>query len=188
MSRTSVRIALLLLLLAILAGCVSIPLGTLWRMRNFGAADLAMIDPEQLRVAGLVEPGPMRLDPERTVLTLKLTREHEASDTYIFGLRSASTHDAQLVPNNDPRWQVMELDDAARTAMRRLLPEFETIKQHYNGFSLKVESKFMGDMPTDIETMRLSLRVQLAADQEPLVLFDRARIPVDRSASDSQEG
>lgn len=167
--------------LVLLAGCTSIPLGTLWKMRDFGKDDLAAIDPQALRVAGLVEPGPL-LDPARSVLTLTLTLTPEQGppERHAFGLRNARLYSAQLVPAGDPRWQIFELDDTGRAEMRRLLPILDTIEERHERFAFDVKMQMAGDLPADVDMLRMSIRVQLAAGQEPLVLLDRAPMPIER--------
>ena len=44
-----------LLMTAALAGCTSIPVSTLWRLRNFGPEQLFALDPTELRAAARVE-------------------------------------------------------------------------------------------------------------------------------------
>lgn len=99
-----VRPALLGLLLWLLAGCTSIPLGTLWKLRNSGVEALATLDPEQLRVASRIEPAPLHLDPARSKLILTLMPRGGAVPVrHTFGLRPAKVYSGLLVPAGDRR-------------------------------------------------------------------------------------
>ena len=173
------RAACILAALA-MAGCMSIPLATMWQLRNFSAEDVAAVDPAALRVATLVEPGNARFDPSRSKLTLTLARKSGTAEPHVFGLRAASVQGGAIVPTADPRWQVLELDAQGRAAMRALQPRLAKIREHYTGATFDVSMKLDEDIPVDVDDVRFSVRLQLAADQAPLVLFDRARIPVDR--------
>ena len=163
---------------ALLAGCMSVPLSTMWQLRSFSAEDLAAIDPAELRVASLVEPGPSRLDPTRSKLTLTLDTKAGAPEVHAFGLRLAQVQGGPIMPADDPRWQVLELDAGGLAAMRALKPRLANIREHYTGATLDVAMKLADGMPEGIDELRFSVRVQLADDQAPLVLFDRARVPV----------
>ena len=165
---------------ALLAGCMSVPLATMWQLRSFTAEDLAAVDPGQLRVAALIEPGSSRLDPGRSKLTLTLDPKVGAPETHVFGLRVSPIQGGPILPADNPAWQVLELDAGGRAAMRALQPRLAKIREHYTGAKLDVKFKLADGIPKGVDEARFSVRVQLADDQQPLVLFDRARVPVER--------
>ena len=166
--------------IALLAGCMSIPLATMWQLRGFEVADLAALDPAGVRVAGLIEPGTGRIDTAKSTLTVKLAAKGDGPDeVHAFGLETAPVQGGPILPGNDPRWQVLQLDPAGLAAMRRLQPRLARIKDDYAGWSLSVSLQLLGGPPKDVDELRFSVRVQLAADQAPMTLFDRARVPVD---------
>ena len=171
----------------LLCACASIPLGTLWQLRDFGPADLATIDPEEVRVAVRIDPPPLRTDPQRTRLSLLLTPRNGAPpERYSFGLRGSQIFRAVLAPQHDPHWQVMELNDTARSRMRALQPRLLAARQLYKTASLKVDSKFVGEPPPELQYMMFSIRVQLDETRPPIVLFDRARLKIERETETSQ--
>ena len=45
----------LLALAALVAGCTSVPLSTMWRLRNFGPDQLLALEPTELRAAARVD-------------------------------------------------------------------------------------------------------------------------------------
>ena len=167
----------------LLAGCMSVPLATMWQLRSFEVADLAALDPAQVRVAGLIEPGNGRIDTLKSTLTIKLTPKGDGADeVHAFGLALAPIQGGPILPGNDPRWQVLQLDPAGLAAMRGLQPRLTRIEDDYAGWSLSVSLKLQGGPPKDVPELRFSVRVQLADDQAPMTLFDRARVPVDQGS------
>jgi len=165
---------------ALLVGCMSVPLATMWQLRSFTAEDLAAVDPAQLRVAVLIEPGSSRLDPAHSKLTLALDPKTGAPETHVFGLRVSPIQGGPILPADNPAWQVLELDAGGQAEMRALQPRLAKIREHYTGATLDVKFKLADGMPKGIDEARFSVRVQLADDQQPLVLFDRARVPVEQ--------
>ena len=167
----------------LLAGCMSIPLATMWQLRSFEVADLAALDPAEVRVAGLIEPGSGRIDTSKSTLTVTLTPKGDGADeVHAFGLELSPVQGGPILPGNDPRWQVLQLDPAGLAAMRRLQPRLERIEDDYAGWSLSVSLQLLGGPPKDVPELRFSVRVQLADDQEPMTLFDRARVPVEQGS------
>ena len=178
-ARGVATLAIALVLAVGLAGCASIPLSTIWKMRNFSAASLAAIDPAQVRVGVLVEPGSGRIDPGKSTLQVTLTPKEGAPEVHRFGLQRARVQGGAVVPGGDPRWQVLQLDAAGATAMRALMPRFEHLERDYSGWTLNVGAGGMDPPPAGTQFMFISIRVQLADDQDPIVLFDRAKVAME---------
>lgn len=170
-----------LLMVLMLCGCMSVPLATMWQMRNFEASDLMQVQPEQIRLAGKIDPAPIAIVPARSHLALVLVpRAQGAADVqYEFGLRNARLSESGLVPSADPRWQVFELDDKGIAAWKRLQPELINLKANYQGATFKFEFKTEGNAPAGTDAWITSARLQLGPSQQPLTLMDRARIPID---------
>lgn len=179
------KLSLMFALFALLAGCASIPLGTLWKMRNFDAADLAKVQPQQVRLAGRVDPAPQVVDPTRSKLVLKLTpkAKGEPEREYVFGLHISRDYDPKLIPESDPhhRWRVFELDDAGLAAWSRLQPELADARQHYRAFSFLCRFKTDGALPAGTEALTISARLELDPEQGPMTLLDRKRFVLDGS-------
>ena len=77
---------------------------------------------------------------------------------------------------------MLQLDAAGLAAMRKLQPRLTRIEDDYAGWSLSVSLQLQGGPPKDVPELRFSVRVQLADDQAPMTLFDRARVPVDHDS------
>ncbi|MGP1667634.1 MAG: hypothetical protein ACTS5I_17385 [Rhodanobacter sp.] len=160
---------------------MSIPVSTMWQMRSFAPSDLVRTQPEQIRLAGMIEPAPLIIDPARSHLALVLSpRAVGAPDEeYTFSLRTASTYDPRLVPNTDQRWNVLEFDDNGLAAWRKLQPALADIKQHYRSAVFKFEFKTHGTAPAGTDAWIISARLQLAPNQQPLTLLDHVRVKLD---------
>lgn len=167
-------------LCAVLSACASIPLGTLWQLRGFGAEELAALAPEQLRVAARADAPPMALGADGLRLVLELTPRDAARgpERHVFALRPARVGDAALAPPGGRPWQVYALDEAGLRAMRALQPRLATAKTHYRAFSFSVGSDFDDTLPPGTREVVFSVRLRLSDAQAPFTLFDRAKIPV----------
>ena len=170
-------------LLMMLAGCASIPLGTLWKMRGFDAEDLAHIDAQQIRLAGRIDPAPQRVDPARTHLELRLMPRVEGApdEHYAFSLRVSDVYDPELIPEPDPqhRWVVLELDDAGLAAWHRLQPKLVDVKKNYRGASFSFEFKSTEEDSHEFDAIQVSARLELDPEQGPLTLLDHKRFDLD---------
>lgn len=170
----------------VLAGCASVPLGTLWRLRNFSPQDLYAVKPAQVRLAGRVDPTPLRIDATRSGLVLKLTPRASgaAQEVYRFGLRASVVYDPRLVPDagdGGRRWQVFALDDAGVAAWNRLRPKLKDIKQQYRAASFAFRFETDRKPGASVRALVVSARLQLAPEQAPLVLLDDKSLPIDRN-------
>lgn len=174
------RIAALLVGVALLTGCMSIPLSTMWAMRSFEPGDLAAIEPGDVRVATLVEPSIGGIDPDKARLKLTLTPRQGEPEVHVFGLVLSPVQGGPIVPGGHPQWQVLQLDPAGVAAMRALEPRLSDLESHYKGWALNVSVQGLDKTPKHVDTLYFSVRVQLARDQAPLTLFDRAEIEMER--------
>ncbi len=116
-----------------LAGCSSIPLSTMWKMRSFGPDDFAKIQPADMRVKVQVPPGcgldfkekPPRLDftiesgGKTTVGKMVLEKVTEADVTEkagAFSSRTITHHQYELKFTADSLTQFALLQKLVRTA------------------------------------------------------------------------
>ncbi len=184
LSRPGVRLTLAAASLIMLAGCASIPLGTLWKMRSFDADDLARIDAREIRLAGRIDPAPQRVDPSRTHLELSLVPRVEGApdEHYAFSLRVSDDYEPALIPEPDPqhRWVVLELDDAGLAAWQRLQPKLVNVKKNYRGASFSFEFKATDEGSEKFDAIWVSARLELDPQQGPLTLLDRKRFKVEQ--------
>lgn len=168
-------------LLLLLGACASIPLSTMWRMRNFGAAELAAIDPAALRVATRMEPAQLRLDPAKAQLVLALTpRAGGPDEVHAMQLREASVANGDLVPGDPADWQVFRLAEHSAAMLREAVPRFtRDMDADYTGATFSVKFGFTdAGALAGRDALRATVRLALAADQQAFTLLDRVSIPV----------
>src|SRR5690606_29122868 len=178
---------LILLVLFFVGGCASVPLGTMWKLRNFEPADLAKLEPSEIRVATLIQPGPQKLDPERSKLVLQLEpRDGGETEIHQFGLMFSTTDSA--IPPGQPHvgWQNFALNDAGTTAFRSLHPQLVSVKDNYKSLTFKVQFGLVeAQLQERPSHLNVSARLRLASDQNVLTLLDGARIAMNyESATD----
>lgn len=170
--------------LLLLGACASVPLSTMWRMRDFGAADIAAIDPEALRLATHLQPAGLQVDAARATLTLELMpRAGGDVERHVLQLRDASVGPDGLVPAGEADWQIFRLTPESAAALRAAATRFgPAMEQDYSGASFKVNFAFVDGAPlAGVDALRATVRLVLAADQSPFTLLDGARIPVEHA-------
>ena len=150
-----------LLLAALLgAGCTSIPVSTLWRLRNFGPEQLFALDPTQLRAAA-------RVDARALMKNVTISIDVQSSDgsarrAYVLPLEQP-IQDARLDrPPVDRRWFAFALS-------KQGLAEYERIKREYASLpkggrsTIGVSASDAGTIPPEL--MRaFPLRVDVLLD------------------------
>lgn len=169
-----------------LSCCAGVPLGTLWRLRDFSPEDLYAVKPAQIRLAGRVDPMPLRFDAARSGLMLELTPRAAgvAQEVYRFTLHTSTAYDPRLVPQTGEggrRWQIFALDDAGIAEWNRLRPKLKDIKRQYRAGSFSFHFETDRKPDASIHTLVVSARLQLAQDQAPLVLLDDKSLPIARA-------
>lgn len=165
----------------LLTACASVPISTMWKMRDFGPADIAALDPETLRVATLLDPVRLRVDPAKATLLMTLVpRAGGADEVYTMQLREALVGNDDLVPRDAIGWQILRLTPESAAMMREALPRVtRDMKADYTRFSFKVAFGLTdSDTLAGEDEMRVTVRLALAADQEAFTLLDRATIPI----------
>ena len=174
------RIAAIAAVFALLAGCASIPLSTLWRLHNLDASDLAQIQARDVRLAGLIDPAPLTIDAAHSSLLLILPADDRGKRArYRFGLRETKVYDSRLIPDSSPRWQAFELDAAGLAVWAKLRPRFLELRQNYGRVDFYFSFQLKGKPPKGADMLIASARLQLEKAQAPLVLLDRKRIHFD---------
>lgn len=176
------RIAVLLCVSILLAGCASIPLATMWKMRNFGNDDLARVQARAVRLA--IGSMPPALQPEQNPPELQLSLypklDKAPPETYVFSMKAAQTWPADLIPDDEPQdaWAVYALDENGIAAWQRLKPKLQSLEKQYKkaAFATLMNTEF--DFQQKRETITFSARLFLNAEQGPLTLLDHVEAKV----------
>lgn len=174
-TRAAIRFAALTCGLALAAGCVSVPLSTLWKMRRFGPQDLLQLDPAALRVAATTAEG-VQPDPAKTTLRIGLVEKDGSKRTLNLALEEA---EREAPPDAVLAWTILKADAASS---RVLLELRDSLRAHPEAMprsaSLDVDV-FMKERPAAaIKTLHLHVSLRLGTDQAWLPLFDGVAVPV----------
>lgn len=114
------------LTVALLGGCAGVPWSTLWRMRDFGPADLVRLDPAHLRAAVQL-PVAVDLKNGVTTLAIGLTRKDGGKKKFVLPLRRVAEGravDPGLPPAGDSRhWLLFRLTAEGVQSFRHLQDE-----------------------------------------------------------------
>ena len=162
-----------------LAGCASIPLGTLWKLRGFDENTLVQLEPSDLRAALSLAPA-VAVQPESVKLSLELSRDNAGPERHAFGLEPA-TGPGPL--DSERRYSLWRLDDAGIRALasvqRSLRAAQASDTDAYSGatFSVNFQPDFQGDPP---EALQVSVQLLLAPEDGWLLLLDEAELPINR--------
>ena len=173
--RDAFRGAVLACGLALAGGCVSVPLSTLWKMRDFGPQELLQLDPAALRVAATTAEG-VQPDPAKTRLRIGIVEKDGAKRVLDLALEEAKH---ETPPDAALAWTILKTDAASS---KILLDLRDALRAHPEampkGASIDVDV-FMKDRPAaEVKTLHLYVSLRLGADQAWMPLFDGVAIPV----------
>jgi hypothetical protein len=146
-----------------LAGCMSIPVSTLWRLRSFDIDDLLALNPADLRAAVLSDP---RVRFAYVDLNITLQLKAQAEERTVIRLDALQKGDARLERAADNRrWTIFALDAAGIAAFDRLRQGLARARGQSGGsLTLGVSTK-EAEVPPDLAT-RLPLRLDLLLDSK----------------------
>jgi hypothetical protein len=150
----------LLALVALTAGCTSVPIATLWRLRNFGPDQLFALDPTELRAAA-------RVDSRATMRNVTISVDVEPNDgatrrAYVIPLEQPAS-DARLErAPADRRWYAFALSPEGLAEYQRIRREYGSLPKGSRG-TVRIAAKDDGSVPPAL--MRaFPLRVDLLLD------------------------
>ncbi|HET9025536.1 MAG TPA: hypothetical protein VFN64_13255 [Burkholderiaceae bacterium] len=150
-----------LLALALLtAGCTSVPLSTMWRLRSFSADQLFALDPTQLRAAA-------RVDARAKMKDVTISLEVEPSDgsarrTYLIPLEQP-VNDLRLErPPADRRWFAFGLSKPGLVEYQRIKREYASVPKGSRG-TVKIAASDDGTIPPELKHA-FPLRVDVLLD------------------------
>ena len=174
------RVLPLLLVAALLGGCASVPLGTLWKMRNFSPRDFIGLDPAGLRAAVNV-PDAWRLQPAGHVLELDMKIEGGAEVHARVPLEAELTlrESADFAAIDDAHWHLLKVAPEGVDEMKRFQAFVAGIPQGSHGsFALNVTPKL--DLTPESKAKfaaggkvgEISVALRLADEQDWVLLVD----------------
>jgi hypothetical protein len=142
------------------AGCTSVPLATLWRLRNFGAEQLFAFEPTQLRAAA-------RVDSRATIKNVTITIDIEPPDasarrSYALPLEQP-VRDPRLEPAPaDRRWYAFALSSHGLVEYQRIKREYASVAKGSRGI-VKISASDDGTIAPELRR-RFPLRLDILLD------------------------
>lgn len=150
----------LLALAALGAGCSSVPLSTMWRLRDFNADQLLALDPTELRAAA-------RVDTRAAMKNVTITLEVEPADgsarrVYLIPLEQPVSDPRLERAPKDRRWFAFGLSKQGLVEYQRIKREYGSIPKGSRG-AVKIAAADDGTIPPEL--MRaFPLRVDILLD------------------------
>jgi hypothetical protein len=155
-----VRRRSLVALALLAAGCTSVPLSTMWRLRSFSAEQLFALDPAHLRAAA-------RVDARATMKNVTITLDVEPADgsagrTYLIPLERPVDDPRLERPPADRRWFAFALSKPALAEYQRIKREYASVAKGSRG-TLKIAASDDGTIPPELKRA-FPLRVDVLLD------------------------
>ena len=170
-------------IVSILAGCGSIPLGTIWRMKDFTIQDVAEIDPNELR-AKIIAPDiiPKEEDSRLDIGFL----DNDSNDVYDFPLE---------IIDRKEETKGMFRKQVIRTTTFKLTPEAVDAFVQFRKVALANEEKHRGVRinvysawePIETKVLEISILLKLKAEEDYLTLINKARIDFSKMKSEQEK-
>jgi hypothetical protein len=178
--RTILRAVNGLLILATLTigvGCSSMPLSTMWRMRDFGIEDLQKIDPNDLRVQ-IVLPGPMSEKLKTAEVNVINTRAKGQVDKYRFPAEIIERKELRegwrkLRVLGETTWKLTGEGVADFVRMQKTLAD---PSQEYRHTEINVKADGDPEPGLEPKPFEITIRLRLRADEPYLTLIEKAKI------------
>lgn len=160
----------------ILAGCSSVPLRTMWRLRGFSVRDVAAIDPNELRVR-VISPAYLKLGD--SFFETGFVDDKGGSATYRFILEIVDRKEEiqgrfrkQAVAITTLRLSPDVVDDFVR--LQKNLPGD---KHEHGRAHLTVTANFHSlEKEKGLNAFKLSILIKLKAEEDYFTLIDRAKV------------
>lgn len=170
------RVMLAMGLVALLAGCAAMPVGTMWRLSRFSADDLRDIDPTRLRVIADVSAS-QPIDPDAVRLIVTFTDAAGAPTRFDWAL--TPTEDTVIrapAIAADTRRVILRLSEASRAEAAALAARAHAWTQDPGQVELRAEWRFAPSTDPTPRTITLSIWLLLDDQRDYLPLIDRAEI------------
>lgn len=183
MKRSHRLAAVALLLVLGGTGCASVPLRTMVKLGGFDEADFADIDPGEVRIRIQVDEGVV-VDFDSTTLALSfLTRDTplERKFPLVFQSEERTMVSSGVFSRPRPvRRLTLELGEPGQELFREA--QQAVLAKDFQPREFTVNTRFH-TIPADADSLRLSVDLQLAAEDGFFPLFKDAEIPIDHSAA-----
>jgi len=174
--RTTKRV-LLSAVLMIMVGCSSVPVSTMWRMRDFGVEDLQTIDPNDLRVQ-IVLPAQMSDNLKTAEVNVINTRTSGQVDKFRFP--------AEIIERKELRegwrkkkvfgettWKLTTDGVGDFVRMQKILVD---PSQEYRHTEINVKADGDPDPGLEPKPFEITIRLRLKENESYMTLIDKAKV------------
>ena len=172
---------------SILAGCSSVPLGTMWRMRNFSIQDVAAIDPNELR-ARIISPDFVPKE-EGSRLDIGFL-DNDSNDVYAFPLEIIDRKEETkgMFRKRVIRTTTFKLTPEAVDAFVRFRKLIRTDERKHRKAQINVSSAFEPiEMKEKPKVLEISILLKLKAEEDYLTLINKARIDLNKMKTEQKK-
>ena len=150
----------LLGLVVFVAGCTSVPVSTMWRLRSFGPDQLFALDPSHLRAAA-------RVDARATMKNVTISLEVHPADgsarrAYEIPLEQPTTDPRLERAPADRRWYAFALSPRGLAEYERIKREYAAVPKGSRG-TVRIAASDDGSVPPDLKRA-FPLRVDVLLD------------------------
>jgi hypothetical protein len=169
---------------ALLGGCLSIPISTIWKVSRMSDDDLFNMDPAQLR-AVVDLPANVPVDPSKIVIGFCFLKSK--NDTVGVGgnwpvqLMNKGQYVAAALPTVAPDRMLYQfrLSDEAQANLNGILAARRADKNAFTDVAVNIKIDAAGDPPPGVTSYRTSSWFQLSQQQGYLQLFDNYKVDDD---------
>lgn len=163
---TILRGTVVTLATVVLTACTSIPLATMWKLRDFSVESFFAKDPTQLRVAIEVDQT-MKRGPNEPMVASRIKGSSTKPICYAFALdpvdASAPSELTLEQPAADRRWDLFGMSPASLDAFRKAQRELKIRKQEEADIGLNITMRKVFDPA--IDGAPFPFRIDLALDR-----------------------
>jgi hypothetical protein len=174
-------------IVSILAGCGSVPLGTMWRMRNFSIQDVAAIDPNELR-ARIISPDfvPTQEGGRLDIGFL----DNDSNDMYAFPLEIIDRKEETkgMFQKRVVRTTTFKLTPEAVDAFVRFRELIRADERKHRKVRINVFPAFEPiKMEEEPKVLEISILLKLKAEENYITLINKARIDFNKMKSEQEK-
>ena len=181
------QVIIVLSIASILAGCSSVPLSTMWRMKDFTIQDVAEIDPNELR-ARIISPN---FVPKQEGSRLDIGfLDNDGDDEYAFPLEIIERKEETkgIFKKRVIRTTTFKLTPEAVDAFVRFRKVALANKEKHRKVQLNVSSAFEPiKTKEESKVLEFSILLKLREEEDYLTLIDKARIDLNKIISEQEK-
>jgi len=169
-------------IVSILAGCGSVPLSTMWRMKDFSIQDVAAIDPNELR-ARIISPD---IVPKEEGSRLDIGfLDNDSNDVYAFPLEIIDRKEETkgMFRKQVIRTTTFKLTPEAVDAFVRFKKLIRADERIHRKVHINVSSAWE---PIEQNVVEISILLKLKAEEDYITLINKLRMDLNKMKSEQE--